>query len=200
MIKKLIFTIAFITNAIFCFSQNIYDAYNFKAYKLENGLTLFTSVNKSEPRVQTFIATKAGSKNDPSDATGLAHYLEHMVFKGTDKYGTLDYAKEKIQLDKIENLYEQYRQTKNEIARKNIYRQIDSVSGVAAKLAIANEYDKMLAEIGAKGSNAFTSFEVTAYIADIQDLGRNVCCAFPITHLRHTNNYWYYRTFKESVY
>ncbi len=59
MIKKIILTIAFITNAIFCFSQNIYDAYNFKAYKLENGLTLFTSVNKSEPRVQTFIATKA---------------------------------------------------------------------------------------------------------------------------------------------
>jgi secreted Zn-dependent insulinase-like peptidase len=76
-----------------------------KMYHLKNGLSVWISVNKAEPRVQTMIAVKAGSKNDPATHTGLAHYLEHMLFKGTDKYGTKDYAKEKVELDIIEQLY-----------------------------------------------------------------------------------------------
>jgi predicted Zn-dependent peptidase len=113
------------------------------------------------------IVTKAGSKNDPSDNTGLAHYLEHMLFKGTDKYGTLDFQKEKELLIQIEGLYEDYRKTVNPEQRKAIYRKIDSISVVASKYAIANEYDKMVAAIGAKGTNAFTSFDQTAYVNNI---------------------------------
>lgn len=143
------------------------DPLGVRIYKLSNGLTVMLSVNKSEPRIQTLIATKAGSKNDPADNTGLAHYLEHMLFKGTDKYGTKDWAKEKEQLDKIDALYERYNKTTDEAARKKIYREIDSVSGVASKYAIANEYDKMLSNIGATGTNAFTSVEQTVYVNDI---------------------------------
>lgn len=143
------------------------DPLNVRVYTLSNGLTVMLSVNKTEPRIQTYIATKAGSKNDPSDNTGLAHYLEHMLFKGTDRFGTKDWAKEKEQLDKIDALYEQYNKTTDEAVRKRIYRQIDSVSGVASKFAIANEYDKMLASIGATGTNAFTSLEQTVYVNDI---------------------------------
>ncbi len=143
------------------------DPLGVRIYTLPNGLTVMISVNKAEPRVQTYIATKAGSKNDPSDNTGLAHYLEHMLFKGTDKFGTKDWAKEKEQLDKIDALYEQYNKTKDEKARKAIYHLIDSVSGVASKYAIANEYDKMLSAIGAQGTNAFTSLEQTVYVNDI---------------------------------
>ncbi|MFZ4592498.1 MAG: insulinase family protein, partial [Ignavibacteria bacterium] len=61
------------------------DPLGTRIYKLDNGLTVYMSVNKNEPRIVTRIPVKAGSKNDPSDATGLAHYLEHMLFKGTDK-------------------------------------------------------------------------------------------------------------------
>jgi len=136
-------------------------------YTLANGLTVITSVNKREPRLQTIIATKAGSKTDPRDHTGLAHYLEHMLFKGTDKYGSSNWAKEKPLLDMIDGLYEQYNQTRDEAARKKIYTKIDSVSGEAAKYSIANEYDKLMASIGAKGTNAFTWFEETAYINDV---------------------------------
>lgn len=136
-------------------------------YVLPNGLTVILSVNKDQPRIQTLIATKAGSKNDPSDNTGLAHYLEHMLFKGTDKYGSLDYAKEKVYLDQIDALYEQYNKTKDESKRKNIYRQIDSISGLASKYSIANEFDKMCQGIGAQGTNAFTSVEQTVYVNDI---------------------------------
>lgn len=143
------------------------DPLKTRIYKLDNGLTVYLSVNKAEPRIQTYIPVRAGSKNDPADATGLAHYLEHMLFKGTDRYGSLDYKKEKKELAKVEALYETYRNTRNEEARKGIYRQIDSISGVAATYAIANEYDKMLASIGATGTNAFTSFEQTVYVNEI---------------------------------
>lgn len=111
---------------------------------------------------------RAGSKNDPSTATGLAHYLEHMVFKGTSKLGTQNWQAEKAELDKIEALYEQYRGQRNDpAARKRTYHQIDSISGVAAKYAVANEYDKVMGAIGAKGSNAYTSVEQTVYQEDI---------------------------------
>lgn len=143
------------------------DPLNARIYKLDNGLTVYMTVYKNAPRIQTYIATRAGSKNDPKDATGLAHYLEHMLFKGTDKYGSKDYAKERVELNKIEGLYEVYRQTKDDAKRKVIYHQIDSVSGYASTFAIANEYDKMLANIGAKGTNAYTSLEQTVYVNDI---------------------------------
>ncbi|MBL0049538.1 MAG: insulinase family protein [Bacteroidetes bacterium] len=143
------------------------DPLNARVYTLDNGFKVYMTVYKDAPRIQTYIATKAGSKNDPADATGLAHYLEHMLFKGTDKYGTLDFAKEKPELDKIEVLYELYRNTKDDKTRNAVYHQIDSISGVAAKFSIANEYDKMISALGSKGNNAFTSFEQTVYVNDI---------------------------------
>ncbi len=143
------------------------DPMQSRFYTLKNGLTVILSVNKEEPRLQTIIATKAGSKTDPKDHTGLAHYLEHMLFKGTDKFGTLDWVNEKKNLDLIDGLYEMYNSTTDETKRKNFYKAIDSVSGVAATFAIANEYDKMMGMIGAQGTNAFTDFEQTAYINDI---------------------------------
>lgn len=143
------------------------DPMKTRVYKLNNGLSVYLTVYKNEPRIQTYIPVKAGSKNDPADATGLAHYLEHMVFKGTDQYGTKDFSKEKPLIEEIFNLYDKYGKTTNEKKRKEIYRQIDSVSGLAAKFAIANEYDKMLSIIGAKGTNAYTWVEQTVYTNDI---------------------------------
>jgi len=143
------------------------DPTHSRFYTLKNGLTVILSPTPMKPRIQAYIAVKAGSKTDPSDHTGLAHYLEHMMFKGTDQYGTLDWAKEKPYLDQIDNLYEQYNSTKDEAKRKEIYKEIDKTSGDAAKFAIANEYDKMMASMGGQGSNAFTSLEQTVYTEDI---------------------------------
>ncbi|MEE2700384.1 MAG: insulinase family protein [Bacteroidota bacterium] len=145
------------------------DPLNARIYTLDNGLKVYLTVYKDAPRIQTNIAIRAGSKNDPADATGLAHYLEHMLFKGTDMYGSLDYEKEKPLLDKIEALYEEYRSIAmtDTVNRERIWNQIDSTSGEAAKYAIANEYDKMLSGIGAKGTNAYTSNEKTVYVNDI---------------------------------
>ncbi len=155
------------SNQTFDFESAVNDPLNARIYTLSNGLKVYLSVFKNAPRIQTYIAVKAGSKNDPANATGLAHYLEHMVFKGTDKYGTKDFEKENAEIKKIEALYEVYRSTGDDVERKKIYRKIDSISGVAAKYAIANEYDKMLAGIGADGTNAYTSFDQTVYVNDI---------------------------------
>lgn len=136
-------------------------------YTLKNGLSVILSPTNKDPRIQCYVATKAGSKTDPATNTGLAHYLEHMLFKGTDKYGTLDWPKEKVELAKISALYEKYNHTTDPATRKQIYHSIDSVSGVASKYAIANEYDKMMTAMGAQNTNAFTSFEQTVYTDDV---------------------------------
>lgn len=143
------------------------DPLGTKIYTLDNGLKLYMSVNKDEPRVVTQVAVRTGSKQDPADATGLAHYLEHMLFKGTSQYGTKNWEEEKVLLQEISDLYEAHRNTKDEDERNSIYHKIDSVSGLAADLAIANEYDKMVGSLGAKGTNAYTWYDMTVYINDI---------------------------------
>jgi predicted Zn-dependent peptidase len=143
------------------------DPFQARIYTLSNGLTVILSPNHKEPRIAVRIAVRAGSNTDPRDHTGLAHYLEHLLFKGTDQYGSLDWATEKPYLEKIDALYEQYNSTKDSVLRKRIYHRIDSVSGLASHYAIANEYDKMMADIGAQRSNAHTSVEETVYEEDI---------------------------------
>ncbi len=136
-------------------------------YTLKNGFMVILSENHKTPRISTLIPVRAGSNTDPRTNTGLAHYLEHMLFKGTDKYGSLDWEKEKPLLDKIDALYEKYNKTTDSAERKTIYTEIDKTSGEASKYSIANEYDKMMASMGAQGSNAFTSTEQTVYTEDI---------------------------------
>lgn len=143
------------------------DPYNVLQYQLDNGMKVYLSVNKDEPRIFTNIAVRTGSKNDPNDATGLAHYLEHMLFKGTSKIASLDWKKEKVLLQQISDLYEEHRQTTDAEERKAIYHQIDSLSGEASKYVATNEYDQLIGELGGKSTNAYTSLEKTVYVNDI---------------------------------
>lgn len=143
------------------------DPLGARIYTLENGLQVWLSRNPDAPRIQTSIAVAAGSKHDPADATGLAHYLEHMLFKGTSRIGATDWPREKALLQQISDAYEERRRTTDEAARDRIYRRIDSLSQLAADLAVPNEYDKMVKQLGARGTNAYTSTERTVYINDI---------------------------------
>lgn len=143
------------------------DPLKTRIYTLDNGLRVYMSVNRETPRIQTIIAVRVGGKNDPAETTGLAHYFEHLMFKGTDKFGTQDYQAEKPLLDEIERLFELYRNTSDAAERTRIYAVIDSVSNEASKLAIPNEYDKLMAAIGAEGTNAWTSHDETCYTEDI---------------------------------
>ena len=139
------------------------DPTGLRLYTLDNGLKVYLSQNSDEPKIQTYIAVRAGSNYDPKESTGLAHYLEHMVFKGTNEIGTLDWEKEKEQLDKIADLYEQHRAETDPEKKTALYRKIDSVSLEASNFSVANEYDKMLSSMGATGTNAYTWFEQTVY-------------------------------------
>ncbi|HRH35206.1 MAG TPA: insulinase family protein, partial [Catalimonadaceae bacterium] len=138
-----------------------------RIYKLANGLTVYLSVYRDKPQIYTLIPVRAGSKNDPADNTGLAHYLEHMVFKGTSKIGAKDYAKEKVLLDSIERMFNRYRKIKDPAQRSALYKKIDATSLEASKYCYANEYDKLLSVLGAKGTNAFTSDDQTVYVNSI---------------------------------
>ena len=134
---------------------------------LDNGLTVYLSPNAEEPRFYAEIITRAGSKHDPSTNTGLAHYLEHLLFKGTRSFGTENFAGEEPLLRQISELYEQRAAEKNETKRDEIYRQINTLSTEASKLAIPNEMDRVYSDMGAKGLNAHTWHEETVYKIDL---------------------------------
>jgi predicted Zn-dependent peptidase len=169
------------------------DPFAARFYTLKNGLTVILSPNKKEPRVTVKIAVRTGSNNDPNDHTGLAHYLEHLLFKGTDTYGSLNWSKERPLLDSIDHLYEIYNHTSDPDARKGIYRQIDKISGDASKFSIAGEYDKMMTSLGSQRTNAHTFVEETIYEEDVPSNAVNQLLAIqserfrnPIFRIFHT--------------
>ncbi len=139
------------------------DPTGLRLYTLDNGLKVYLSQNQDEPKIQTYIAVRAGSNYDPKDRTGLAHYLEHMLFKGTDKIGTSDWALESMYIDSIAQFYEKQKEATDPAKKNLIYREIDRLSFEASNYAIANEIDKMMSSIGAQGTNAHTWYEETVY-------------------------------------
>ena len=132
-------------------------------YELDNGLRVYLTENHEEPRFYAEIAVRAGSKHDPANGTGLAHYLEHLLFKGNRNLGTLDYAAEKPFLDEIMALYEQHFAETDEARRAEIYSDINRVAQQASQYAIPNEIDKLYNNMGASGLNAHTWYEETVY-------------------------------------
>ncbi len=175
---KHLFMIALLYVGIACnvWSQTDYkyetvanDPLKARIYTLDNGLKVYMSVNKEKPKIQITIATKAGSKLDPAETTGLAHYFEHLMFKGTKHFGTNNWEVEEPLLNEIERLFEVYRTIdESNVAERNaLYAQIDSVSQIAAQYAIPNEYDKLMSIIGSSGTNAATWVDFTNYYENI---------------------------------
>lgn len=74
-----------------------------KQIKLPNGLTVWLNEDRSQSKVVGALVVKIGAKDSPN--TGIAHYFEHIMFKGTDRIGTIDYEAERQLLDKIEEKY-----------------------------------------------------------------------------------------------
>ena len=143
------------------------DPMSVHVYRLDNGLTVYLSENHQEPRFYAEILVRAGSKHDPSDATGIAHYLEHMLFKGSGRIGTLDYESEKKHLDRIVALYEEHFIEQFEPRRQEIYAEINREAQAAAQFAIPNELDRMYTAMGERALNAHTWLEETVYKVDL---------------------------------
>ena len=123
--------------------------------------------NKLKPVIETRIVVGTGSKYDPSDNTGLAHYLEHMMFKGNEKIGTVNWEAEKPYIEEITNLYEEHKKAKTEKEKNAIYAKIDKLSYEAAKYAAPNELDVIVKSMGGKKYNAFTNNDETVYVLEI---------------------------------
>lgn len=132
-----------------------------KELKLSNGMTVWLNEDHSQPKVFGAVVVKAGAKDCPN--TGIAHYFEHIMFKGTDRLGTIDYQKEKPWLDSISAQYDLLSQTKNDAERTKIQRHINELSLKAADYAIPNEYNRLISKYGGSGLNAATSYDLTFY-------------------------------------
>jgi predicted Zn-dependent peptidase len=136
-------------------------------FTLSNGLQVYLTQNTQSPRFRAEIAVKAGSKEDPSEATGIAHYLEHMLFKGTEDLGTVDFPAEKVVLDKITGLYDMHFREKDEKKRQEILRQINQLSIQASQYAVPNEIDAIYSRLGGAGLNAYTTEEETVFEVEL---------------------------------
>ncbi|MBN2659266.1 MAG: insulinase family protein [Spirochaetales bacterium] len=151
----------------FPFEHAAGDPYGLRIYTLKNGLKVYISSNREKPRIKTRIIVRTGSVNDPAESTGMAHYLEHMMFKGTPSIGALDWERESLLLGDLENLYEDYSAAEDEDERKDILKKIDALSVELSTLALPGELDRIFTHIGARYTNAHTGFEETVYNNDI---------------------------------
>lgn len=143
------------------------DPLDARVYTLDNGLKVYLSVNRDQPRIQTLIPIRAGSASDPAETTGLAHYFEHLMFKGTQKIATTNWEEESKLIQQISDLFEEHRATTDPAQKLAIYHKIDSLSQISAQYVATNEYDKLISTMGAKNTNAGTSYDMTVYINDI---------------------------------
>lgn len=137
------------------------DALKVKEMKLGNGLTVWVNEDHSQPKVFGAVVVKAGSIDCPD--TGLAHYFEHILFKGTDKIGTTDYEKERVWLDSISAKYDLLAATTDETRRKEIQADINRLSTRAAEYAIPNEFNNLISRYGGSGLNAATGYTYTYF-------------------------------------
>ena len=144
-------------------TPNENDPLDAHIFELDNGLRVYLTENHEEPRFYAEIAVRAGSKHDPADGTGLAHYLEHLLFKGNQNMGTLDYAAEKPYLDRIVELYEEHHSETDSARRAEIYAEINSAAQQSAEYAVPNEIDKLYNSMGGTALNAHTWYEETVY-------------------------------------
>lgn len=132
-------------------------------YKLDNGLTVLLWEDHDQPDVTGYVAVRAGSIDEPAEYTGLAHYLEHMLFKGTDRIGALDWEKEKVHYENIIALYDSCAVETDEAKRQYFITRINEESIEAAKYATCEDFFILMDGIGATGVNAFTSYDMTCY-------------------------------------
>jgi predicted Zn-dependent peptidase len=158
---KHLLTVALISYSTNILSAQLPDPLQVKEYKLSNGLTIWLNEDHSQPKVFGAVVVKAGAKDTPN--TGIAHYFEHIMFKGTDKIGTINYAAEKVLLDSIAARYDELAVTTDEKVRIRILKEINEFSIQAADYIIPNEFNRLISRYGGTRLNAGTSYDYTVY-------------------------------------
>ena len=134
-----------------------------KVFKLRNGLSVYLWPDENQPDVSGSIVVRAGSIDEPKEFTGLAHYLEHLLFKGTQKIGSIDWEKEKVLYNEIIALYDELVVTTNIVERDTLTKKINRKSIEAAQYALTSDFSNLIEGMGGRGLNAGTSFDYTSY-------------------------------------
>lgn len=131
---------------------------------LKNGLKVYLNEDHTQKDVLGAVVVRGGAKMDPPDASGTAHYFEHMMFKGTKTLGTVDYNAERPYLDSIRQMYDLLRLDRtDDVYRQRVLKKIDNYSVQASKYAIPNEFDNIVSELGGTEVNAYTNYENIVY-------------------------------------
>ena len=153
----------FLLSLALCFAASAQDKLKVETFRLSNGLKIIMCESHDQPKVYGSVVVHAGSKNEDPAATGVAHYFEHIMFKGTDRIGTTDWSMEKPLLDSISDLYDQIQATQDAEKRHQLQLEINRLNIAASKYAIPNETDAILQQMGCTGLNAGTSYDYTVY-------------------------------------
>ncbi|MDH6304553.1 putative Zn-dependent peptidase [Parabacteroides sp. PF5-5] len=143
-------------------SAQLSESLQVREYTLSNGMTVWLNEDHSQPKIFGAVVVKAGAKDTPN--TGIAHYFEHIMFKGTDKIGTIDYQSEKVLLDSIATRYDELALTTDPKERTRIQQEINEFSIQAAEYVIPNEFNRLISRYGGTRLNAGTSYDYTVYL------------------------------------
>ena len=166
MKRTFLMLMAFLAVSLGVFAQaNLRDG--FEEYTLRNGMKVYLWVDKDIPNVYGQVAVRAGSIDEPADFTGLAHYLEHMLFKGTQEIGALDWEKEKPMYEQIIKLYDEKAKLKDpkkdKAKRDELTKKINELSVASSKISKGSEFPTLIQAAGGTGLNAYTNFDQTVY-------------------------------------
>ena len=153
----------FLLTLTLCFAAAAQEKLKVETFYLSNGLKVILCENHDQPKIYGSVVVHAGAKNEDPAATGVAHYFEHIMFKGTDRIGTTDWAAEKPYLDSISDLYDQMQATSDLEKRHQMQLEVNRLNIAASKYAIPNETDAILQQMGCTGLNAGTSYDYTVY-------------------------------------
>ena len=148
---------------LFSMSLSAAETSAYKSFTLDNGLTVYLWEDKNQPDVSGRVVVRAGSIDEPEEFTGLAHYLEHVMFKGTEKIGALKWADEKPHYDNIVRMYDEFSATTDPIVRDTLIKKINRESLLAAKYAVTSDFSNLIEGMGGEGLNAGTSYDMTVY-------------------------------------
>jgi predicted Zn-dependent peptidase len=145
---------------------------NVKEFQLENGMLFLIVERPSTPQVACRLAIRAGSALEETGKTGIAHLLEHMMFKGTKNFGTRNVEKDRELQERIEAAYqavlaEQHKRRPNkEFIRKKL-TEMNQLRAEVQKIYVSQAFSSQLGRNGAVGVNAFTTKDQTQYIMSV---------------------------------
>ena len=135
-------------------------------FSLDNGMKFIVIENHEAPVVSFVTYADVGGVDEPDGQTGVAHFLEHLAFKGTKSIGTQDYEQEQVYLDELDRIFDQMKAAKttgNEAKLSQLTEEFSNIESQASSFVKQNEYGQIVDTAGGVGLNAVTTPDYTSY-------------------------------------